>query len=203
MRVFFLLVLLAGFGLAGYPWLSSNVLGHPVGVWRVYDAATGYLPATARLDADAAPLGVVVDMTTTGIAELPPGQAILTLTVAAGGKTVLAKALTFADATARETNPQTHEQIFTDVAGVIDPVQTGSYLFTFGKGDAEGVPIKSVNLNLRTEAPAVDRRLQPIGFSLMAVGFIGLVLAFRRGGGPGNPNSQPPPPRWGRRGAQS
>ena len=33
----------------------------------------------------------------------------------------------------------------------------------------------------------------------MAIGFIGFVLALRRGGGtPPNPNSQPPPPRWGR-----
>jgi hypothetical protein len=36
---------------------------------------------------------------------------------------------------------------------------------------------------------------------MMAVGFIGFVLSLRGrgdGGTPPNPNSQPPPPRWGR-----
>ena len=204
MRLLFLFILVGGFALAGYPWLSANVLAHPVGTWRVYDAATGFLPATVPLKESDAPLGIVVDMTTTGISALPAEGAILTLTVALEGRTVLAEALSFAGATPRETNPQTREKLFSDVAGVIDPVEAGSYVFTFGKGDAEGVPIRSVDLKLRVEPPASDKRLQPIGFSLMAVGFIGLVLAFRRGGGsPPNPNSQPPPPRWGRGGGSA
>ncbi|MER9236146.1 hypothetical protein NKI56_29540, partial [Mesorhizobium sp. M0622] len=46
--------------------------------------------------------------------------------------------------------------------------------------------------------PVQSARARPIGFSLMATGLVGLVLAFRFGGRrPENPNSQPPP-RWGR-----
>ena len=64
-----------------------------------------------------------------------------------------------------------------------------------------GVDIGSVDIVLATGHGPIDPRLQPAGFALMAIGFVGLVLSFRRGGPPGNPNSQPPRPRWGRGGA--
>ncbi|TIT20365.1 MAG: hypothetical protein E5W70_21685, partial [Mesorhizobium sp.] len=75
----------------------------------------------------------------------------------------------------------------------------GPYIFTVGPGDAEGIPMRAVDIVLRSAAGEVDRRARPVGFSLMAAGLVGLVLAFRFGGRrPENPNSQPPPPRWGR-----
>jgi hypothetical protein len=36
----------------------------------------------------------------------------------------------------------------------------------------------------------------------MAIGFIGFVLALRRGKSERDPNSQPPKPRWGRGGGE-
>jgi hypothetical protein len=122
------------------------------------------------------------------------------MTASVEGRTVLAKALDFAGSVGRDSNPQTQEKIFHADAGVIDPVETGSYTFTLASGDAEGVTVRAVDLVLTQGGARVDKRLQPLGFSLAAVGFIGLVLAFRRRGGgtPSNPNSQPPPPRWGR-----
>ncbi len=139
MRIFFLLVFAGGLALAAFPWFSENFLARDIGAWRVYDSVTGYLPALARLKSDDAPLNVLVDMTTVGPTELGSDRAVLTLTVATGGQTVLARPLTFADATARDTNPQTGEKVFRDTAGVIDPVEPGDYLFTLGAGDAEGV----------------------------------------------------------------
>ncbi|MBA3446899.1 MAG: hypothetical protein H0T56_04710 [Pseudaminobacter sp.] len=202
MRVFFLILFIAGFGLAGYPWVSANFLQRPVGTWRVYDAVTGFLPAHTRLTEDDAPLRVIVDMTTTGTHDLASGQAILTLTANTGAQTVLAEALSFADATPRDTNPQTQEKILRDSAGVINAVPPGDYVFTLGPGDAQGVPIRHVDLILRTEAPAFDQRLQPAGFGLLAIGFIGFVLSMRGPKTEPNPNSQPPRPRWGRGGGQ-
>jgi hypothetical protein len=205
MRLLFLFVFVGGLALAAVPWFSENFLARDIGVWRVYDSATGYLPAQARLKSEDAPLNVLVDMTTVGPASLSDDRVVLTLTAAAGGQTVLAKALTFAHAGARDTNPQTGEKIFREAAGIIDPVEFGDYVFTLGEGDAEGVTVRSVDLILRRGGGAHDERIQPLGYALMAIGFIGLVLALRRGGGsrPQNPNSQPPPPRWGRGGAQT
>lgn len=205
MRFLFLLIFLAGGAMAAYPWFSASVLEHQLGKWRVYDAAIGYVAAQPRLKEADAPVTVLVDLTTTGIGKLPVDAAILTLTASIGGKTVLAEAMTFAGVAATDTNPQTQERVFRASAGVIDPVEAGLYVFTPGKGDADTVPIRSVDLILTTAGPSPDSRMQPLGFSAMAVGFIGLVLAFRRGRGgrPENPNSQPPPPRWGRGGSSS
>jgi hypothetical protein len=200
MRVLFFLMLVAGFGFASYPWVSANFLERNVGTWRIYDAVSGPLPAHARLTESDAPLRVIVEMTTTGVLDPEDDQAVLTLTATTGGRTVLAETLDFEDAEPRETNPQTQEKVFRDSAGVLDTVEPGTYVFTAGPGDAEGVSVRFVDLILRTEAAPFDGRLQPLGFSLMAIGFIGFVLAMRRGRPERNPNSQPPKPRWGRGG---
>lgn len=199
MRFIFGLILAAGVAMIAYPRLAAEAGAGSVETRHVYDARTGFLPVQVQLEAADAPVEISVVLTTTGSAALPKGAAILTMTAAMGGDTVLARALDFAGASGHDVNPQTGEKVFRTAAGVIDPVEPGPYTFTFTNGDAEGVTASAVDLLLARHAVTIDRRLQPIGFSLMAVGFIGLVLAFRhrKGGQPGNPNSQPPP-RWGR-----
>jgi hypothetical protein len=115
---------------------------------------------------------------------------------------VLAEMLTFNEAKPQEKSPQLREKIYRDEAGVIVDIEDGDYTFTVGRGDAEDIQIQSVELVLRGGAGAVDPRAQPVGYALSAIGFIGLVLALRRGKRERNPNSQPPPPRWGRGGGQ-
>ena len=201
MRVLFFLIFLAGLAAGfGYPWAVRNVGGHDLGTWHIYDAVKGYQPAEVTLKSGDAPVNVEIEMTTQGTPNLQGSGAVLTLVADSGGRTVLAQPLTFATSKPRDTNPQLQEKIYRDSAGVIDKVEDASYRFTVGPGDAEGVTVKSAELILRSQTMAVDSRVQPIGFALTAIGFIGFVLALtRRGGGtPSNPNSQPPPKRWGR-----
>jgi hypothetical protein len=200
MRFLFGLLLLAGIALGASPWLAGAVPSRPVGTWRVYEEKAGFTPARPQLTAADAPVGVSVELTTRGLASLPRGAAILTMTAAVEGRTALAETLDFAGAQGRDVNPQTQEKVFHADAGVIESIEPGTYTFTFGKGDAEGISMRSVDLVLSHRGVALDPRLQPIGFSLAAIGFIGLVLGFRHrtGGPPSNPNSQPPAPRWGR-----
>ena len=200
MRFLFGLVLLAGLAMIAYPRLAGGLSAEPIGTWRVYESQTGFATAQPQLSAADAPVAISVELTTRGLASLPKGAAVLTMTASTGGKTVLAKVLDFAGAMSRDVNPQTQEKIFRADAGIIDPVESATYAFTFGNGDAEGVPVRAVDLILIRNGATFDRRLQPIGFSLAAIGFIGLILAFRHrsGGTPSNPNSQPPAPRWGR-----
>lgn len=201
MRIVFLIVFLAGAALAGADWLAAQVPGQDFGRWRVYDAGTGPLPARMDLAEKDAPLRVLLDLGVTGSPAMREGQAVVTLTVATEGTTVLAEAVDFAGVRPNDTNIQRQEKVLTDTVGTLDAVTAGPYVFTAGLGDAEGASVRYVDLVLRHEWAMVDPRYQPIGYVLMAVGFIGLVLAFRRAGGrPRNPNSQPPPPRWGRGG---
>ncbi|MGB3391076.1 MAG: hypothetical protein WBA88_24200 [Pseudaminobacter sp.] len=203
MRFLFLLVLLAGAALGVfYPWFVNNFSGHEVGTWRAYERASGFKPVVAQLSASDMPVRVLVDLTAVGAPALVGTRTVVTLTAATNGRTVLADTLSFQGSRVRDESPQTNEKIFRAEAGVITAGEGGSYTFTLGPGDAEGIDMHAVDLILRGGAAPLDERAQPVGFSLMAIGVVGFVIAMRRrrGAGRQNPNSQPPPPRWGRNG---
>ena len=206
MRALFLLILIAGIA-AGivYPWAIQNFSGREIGIWRVYDTAGGFRPATVPLTRDDAPVRVIVDLTSALRPATTGAETVLTVTASVAGRTVLAETLNFVDAAARDDSPQTVEKIYRDDAGVIAGIDDGEYRFVVGQGDADDIPMQAVDLELRGGAGVYDARAQPIGFTLMAIGFIGFVLSLRRGGGDGpqNPNSQPPPPKWGRGAGQA
>ncbi|RWE86925.1 hypothetical protein [Mesorhizobium sp.] len=207
MRFLFFLILLAGTGIGVvYPWAMSNFSGHEIGTWRVYEQGR-FKPVTVLLAARDAPVRVLVDLTARAERIVVSQQrTVLTLTAATGGRTVLASTLQFNHSeNPRQVSPQLPDKIFRDEAGLIPTVSPGPYIFTVGPGDAEGIEMRAVDLVLRSGVGEVDHRARPVGFSLMAVGLIGLVLAFRFGGGgrPQNPNSQPPQPRWGRGGSSN
>ena len=205
MRILFLLILLAGLAAGvGYPWLATNFAGEAIGTYRVYESNGGFRPVEVDLEAEDAPVRVLVDLTALGQANMQADRTVLTLTAATGGRTVLADTLAFVYTSARDTNPQLQERIYRDTAGLIDPVSPGTYTFTLGLGDAERIQIKSVDLVLRREALALDPRIQPVGFAAMAIGFVGLVLAMRRRRSMKAAKpvpAAPPRPRWGRGGS--
>ncbi len=205
MRFFFLLVLLAGVG-AGivYPWAIINFSGREIGTWRVYERGRGFREVTAPLTSADEPVRVLVDLTSIHQLDLSAQHALLTVTASTDHRTVLAETVSFSESTAKETSPQLPERTYRDEAGVIAEIEDGDYTFTVGPGDADGIVTKSVDLVLRRGAGNYDRRAQPVGISLLVIGVVGLVLSLRRGRTrpPQNPNSQPPPPRWGRGGAR-
>ncbi|MEQ1953211.1 hypothetical protein [Mesorhizobium sp. CN2-181] len=204
MRVVFFIVLLIGAGIGlVYPWAIGRLGAHEIGTWRVQDAAGGFRSAEVRLSSADAPVKAVLDVAAVVPQGFDAGQSLLTITAATEGRTVLAESLGLARAEKREESPQTHQQLYRIEAGAIPEISDGAYTFTVGPGDAEGVRLSSVDLNLTGGAGAYDERAQPVGFSIMAIGFIGFVLSFRRGGrGGGDGRPQPPKPRWGRDAAQ-
>jgi hypothetical protein len=202
MRFLFVLILLAGTGIGViYPWAMTNFSGHEIGTWRVYEQGR-FKPLTVPLSGRDAPVRVLVDLTARAERIVSQQRTVLTLTAATNGRTVLASTLQFNHSdNPRQASPQLPDKIFRDEAGLIPAVSPGPYTFTVGPGDAEDIPMRAVDLILRSGVSEIDGRARPVGFSLMAVGLIGLVLAMRFGGcggRPENPNSQPPPPRWGR-----
>ncbi|TIY04192.1 MAG: hypothetical protein E5V22_12140, partial [Mesorhizobium sp.] len=179
MRFLFFLILLAGTGIGVvYPWAMSNFSGHEIGTWRVYEQGR-FKPVTVLLAARDAPVRVLVDLTARAERIVVSQQrTVLTLTAATGGRTVLASTLQFNHSeNPRQVSPQLPDKIFRDEAGLIPTVSPGPYIFTVGPGDAEGIEMRAVDLVLRSGVGEVDHRAQPVGFSLMAVGLIGLVLA--------------------------
>ncbi|MEI9428947.1 hypothetical protein [Mesorhizobium sp. Cs1299R1N3] len=200
MRFLFVLILLSGTGIGLiYPWAMTNFSGREIGTWRVYEQGR-FRPLTISLKDRDAPVRVLVDLTARAERIVSQQRTVLTLTAATNGRTVLASTLQFNHVdNPRQASPQLPDKIFRDEAGLIATVSPGAYLFTVGPGDAEDIPMRAVDLVLRSGVGEIDGRARPIGFTLMAVGLIGFLLSLRSGGGrPENPNSQPPPPHWGR-----
>lgn len=200
MRILFLAVLLAGVGLAGlYPWYNNNFTGAEIDSWVAYETPGGFRAVDVPLTSANDPVRVLVDLTTRGPANFTGDVAVLTLTADVGSRTVLADTLNFRNSVQRDQSPQALASTYRGAAGVISPVENATYRFTIGQGDAEDINFSKVELVLRSGAAMTDPRAQPVGFALIALGVIGIVLASRRRDGPPqNPNSQPPPPRWGR-----
>ncbi|TPO20048.1 hypothetical protein FJ987_05780 [Mesorhizobium sp. CU2] len=205
MRFLSLLLLIAGAAIGiFYPWAMSNFSGHAIGTYRVYEGGR-FKPVTVQLAAGDAPLRVRGDLTARAARIAGQQRTLLTLTAASGGRTVLASTLSFNHTdNPREVSPQLPDKIFRDEAGVIETVTPGPYVFTVGPGDADGIDMRAVDLILRAGTGSIDERAQPAGYTLMGIGLSGLVLTLVFGRGdkpPQNPNSQPPPPRWGRNGS--
>ncbi|ESY67897.1 hypothetical protein NKJ90_06855 [Mesorhizobium sp. M0051] len=199
MRFVFVLILLAGTGIGViYPWATGNFSGHEIGTWRVYEQGR-FKPLTVPLGSRDTPVRVLVDLTARAERIVSQQRTVLTLTAASSGRTVLASTLQFNHSdNPRQASPQLPDKIFRDEAGVIENVNPGPYVFTVGQGDADDIPMRAVDLILRSGVSEIDSRARPVGFSLMAVGLIGFLLTLRTHGGRSeNPNSQPPP-RWGR-----
>jgi hypothetical protein len=201
-RTIFFLILLAGAAAGfGYPWYVTNFSGRELGTWSVFQRGGQFRPVTVALSSADEPVRVLVDMTAVAPPEFAQAGTALTITASTeNGRTVLAEPLTFSEAKPQEKSPQLREKVYRDEAGVITDIEDGDYTFVVGRGDAEEIQIQSVDLVLRGGAGAVDPSVQPVGYALTAIGFIGLVLAMRRGRRERNPNSQPPP-RWGRGGS--
>lgn len=198
MRFFFLLILLAGLAVGVvYPWAVHNFSGEEIARERVFDRGRGFSSVAIPLSSDQAPVRVFVDMTSIGAMNLQGDSTVLTLTATVNGRTVLADTLTFTSVEPRQDNPQSGGMIYGDEAGVIDPVEAGDYRFVVGPGDADRIEMRSADLILRAGALGYDARALPIGLVLVAVGFIGFVLTFRRGGD-NRPPAEPPQPKWGR-----
>ncbi|MGX5830676.1 hypothetical protein [Mesorhizobium sp. 43Arga] len=200
MRFLFVLILLAGTGIGlMYPWAMTNFSGREIGTWRVYEQGR-FRPLTVSLSGRDAPVRVLVDLTARAERIVSQQRTVLTLTAARNGRTVLASTLQFNHVdNPRQVSPQLPDKIFRDEAGVVATVNSGPYVFTVGPGDAEDIPMRAVDLVLRSSVGETDWRARPVGFSLMAIGLIGFLLSLRSGDvRPDSPNSQPPPPRWGR-----
>lgn len=200
MRVLFLLVLLAGAALGLWPWAVQNFSGSQIGTWSVYRDGR-FVAAEVGLSASDAPVRVLVDLTMWRPHAIRSGTALLAITGTYDGRVILDEGLSFrANPTPRQKSPQITERIFRDDAGIIDPVRTGNYRFAVRPGDKMDADIKAVDLVLRRETGSADARMLPAGLSLMGIGFIGLIVAFRRSGKRGRKENSAPPPRWGRDG---
>ncbi len=195
MRLIFLAVLLVGvlLGLV-YPWAESG-RGYDIGRWRAYDRASGFKPLELLLPTDQQQIVVRVEISTPQPVEDTGTRAVMTLAVSSNGRTELVHYFALDEAEPRVVSPQLPGRIYAAEAGVLYYPGEEPYTFTFGPGDVE-IDMATADLILIGGTRDIDEAVPPIGYGMMGIGFLGLLMTFRRRRD--NPNSQPPPPRWGR-----
>jgi hypothetical protein len=197
MRPLLLLLLIAGVVLGiGYPWIAGNFSGEEIGSWRVYDRSSSYKPVTVTLMAEDAPVRAFVDMQPLQNFIPAEGRTALTSVVTRQGKDVLVKTLNYANAKATNRGSPQGPLVYRDSIGDIDPVQAGDYVFTIGPGDVDGLQVGQVDLVLRKDVMAVDRRAIPAGVALIIVSIFGLIRLRRNR--KDSARYGPPAPKWGR-----
>ncbi|QND52537.1 hypothetical protein HB779_11940 [Phyllobacterium sp. 628] len=197
MRKLLLLLLIAGVGLGiGYPWYVYNFSGVEIGSWRVFDRPGPYKPVTVPLKASDGPVRIFADMQPLRSFIPAEGRTALTSIVTRGGKDVLVKTLSYADAKATNRGSPQGPRVYRDRIGDIDPVEAGDYTIAIGPGDVDGLEVAQVDVVLRKGAATVDKRIIPAGLTMIAVSLFGLIRLGRRRR-IATPD-MPPPPKWGR-----
>lgn len=197
-RLLFLIALIIGALLAfAYPRLMTDVAGPTTLRERVYAPETGFELVSFSPPAGAETVLLALEMTIDGRFQPAIDRAILHVVVTAGDTTVLDEAVDFTRSQLKIESPQAVAAIYRAEIGSVATNAAGNYLVTVSPANNEGLTIRAIDLDIITPSAGVDDRALPLGFMLIVVGFTGLVITFRRKR-ERNPNSQPPPTRWGR-----
>lgn len=198
-RLGFLVLILTGGALGVlYPWLQRTYSGYDIGTWRVFDGQE-FIRAEARPAPSEAPLFLTVRLITHGPLRADRAGSVLVVTARNGDRTVLEQPLDFRRVDGRLVSPQSAEVSYVAEAGRIGHVTDGGVFIDVARGDDTRARLVSVDLTVAAGAIPIQPNAIPVGYVLLAIGFVGFVLSFR-GGGPKTPKAPPPPPsiRWGR-----
>jgi hypothetical protein len=192
MRLIFLLLLLAGIGIAAYPAIDGRIGARAPEILRALDGGVS-TPLQVPLSPQDAPVRLGLSVAASGVSA---NDNVATVTVSVAGHPIAAEVVGTATAEVREDGPQTPQKIYVYDLGVIDVTESGVYAITVAPADADTVTLMSADVEITRGAVKPDSRILPIGLSLVVVGFIGLVASLRAG--PRTIPEDPSRPRWGR-----
>lgn len=195
MRLVFLGLLLLGIllGLI-YPWAESG-RGFEIGRWNVYDRVAGFKQLEMLLPTDQQQIVVKVEISTPAAVTDTERSTVMTLAISSNGRTELVHYFTLDGVEPRIASPQLPGRVYPLEAGPIFYPGEEPYFFDVGPGDVE-IDMSTADLVLIGGTRDIDEAVPPIGYAMMGIGFLGLLMTLRRRRE--NPNSQPPPQRWGR-----
>jgi hypothetical protein len=193
LRLFLLVVLLIGLVLAfAYPWAVDNVDGYEIGSWRAFSGEGEFRTFEPSLAPSDSPVRVYAYATVAEPVPMVADVPVLELEVTGDGAPVLTAQLSF-DRWEPEPGPE-GGIAYRDYAGSIEPVSAERYVVAVRPLSLDPALVNAVDVTLIARSFERDPAIPPLGYVMTAVGFIGLVLSFRRRRQP----KPPEPPRWGR-----
>lgn len=173
-----------------YPWSARNQTGYEIGRVPVLNLLSTGETVEIALDPSEEQVRVAVEIAMSG--KDAQGADLMEVTVSREGRAELVRVLALADAQPR---PQTQQNLYSLQVGTLYLIRPEAYVFSFVPREGSAA-IRSAELILSGGFMGYDDSVPQIGFGLIAIGFVGMALTFRRRRN--NPNSKPPP-RWGRR----
>lgn len=178
-----------------YPFVVQNFGGYELERHQVYSPAHGFSVTEVSLTPDEAPIGVLVDYVSSTQVNAVMASAALAMTVLRNGERSIEQTLEFVHSTPGENSVHSGSFAYRASGGVIQPVGTETFSFAFLPiGEATLKPDK-VELILMASAIEWDPRAQLFGYAMMALGFIGFVVATV---GKGKKTEIHNPQKWGR-----
>lgn len=199
---FFLVLVIGGLAAAvGYPVLVQNFSGTELGSIPLYERGKGFLPATITLSPKDAPIRLIVRMTSIGQPVRTNARTVLGFKLTGPDGRTLDRTLEFVEAGAgTDRDASADERQYQADAGLLEPSATGDWSVELVSAAREEIKMKSVSLDLRSNAGAIDPRVQPLGFVAATLGILGVFLGLRRRASRATPPPAPKPParKWGR-----
>lgn len=194
--VFAAILMTAGVLLAiVYPRVMEDAPGHEIDRRTVFAGGDEFVVMDATLWPSDGPTVITVELFIKG--PLRSGAEPEVLTVAAlddRGREAARVSLGFPTPGTLES-PQTGIMRYRETVRLLEPA-TGPHSFVVAAGRDFSDSVLIVELALNAGTYHVQPNARPVGLALMAAGALGLLISLRRRRE--NPNSQPPPSKWGR-----
>lgn len=197
LRILFLLLTIAGI-LAGiaYPFVVQNFGGYEVARRFVPVANEGFRAVEIELNSVDSPVRVLVDYTSRSQVNAVMASAELEMVVSHDRSVVARERLRFVHSTPGEGSVQSGRYVYRATGGIVELPESGAYVFRFALVGETTLQPESVELIVMASAIEWDPRVQPVGYALMALGFVGFIIAMTQ-----RSKTRPaakPRPRWGR-----
>lgn len=197
-RFLFLIIAAIGIVLAViYPFVVQNFGGYELERHQVYSGANGFSAVEVTLTSEEAPVRVLVDYVSSTQVNAVMASAALAMTVLRNGEKAIEQTLEFVHSSPGENSVQSGSFSYRASGGVIHPVGTETFSFAFTPVGETTLKPDSVELILMASAIEWEPRAQLLGYVMMALGFIGFVIATV---GKGKKTEIHNPQKWGRGG---
>lgn len=179
-----------------YPRLLQGEPGPELARWQAVDGEGRFVAAQANLSSPDGTALLTASLLVEGPLPASPQRQVLTVVVIDEFADQVGRASFGFEVSGALQSPQTGVVRYQETVP-LPGERFGPHRLVPEAGPDFPAGVISVEMVLNAAQHAVDPLMRPVGIGLAVLGAIAMLLGLRRRRD--NPNSQPPPPRWGRK----